>query len=278
MDSDIEFALRIQANENGIFDEEIIQQLIEECHKKDTLDVNELVENMFDIGTDDDFQYSVAGNEYISCIELLRKHMQRIECELINETSQRTLRQRLNANQVALPANPNIISQIASQLDQEIFGNGQWFDPGYASQYVPRRAYFPQSTGRFPRRLIRSDYSQPFEMPIGTFGENVPVTLTEEALNKIEDLKYENIVEKFPNLPNDEKCAICQDDLKNDSDNHLYNVLSCCDNIFHSDCVKQIFKDYDHHCPICRKSCGEHIAKFDAVSDEIDDDELSDVD
>ena len=49
--------------------------------------------------------------------------------------------------------------------------------------------------------------------------------------------------------------------LSEDNDNFKYNCLPC-NHSYHTECIKQYLKDYDYHCPICKKECGDHVAKI----------------
>ena len=98
------------------------------------------------------------------------------------------------------------------------------------------------------------------------FNDPVPVALTNNALNSIKDLTYEEVIEvlneKNKTISDDETCSVCFSTLTEDKDNYKYCVLHC-NHVFHSQCIKPYLKDYDYHCPICRESCGDHEAKIE---------------
>ena len=90
----------------------------------------------------------------------------------------------------------------------------------------------------------------------------VQVTLTENALDALEDFSYEQIKEKLVDLAVDEQCPICLDKLDENPDTCKYAILPC-NHVYHNNCIKEYLKDYDYHCPVCKRECGEHAAKID---------------
>ena len=98
------------------------------------------------------------------------------------------------------------------------------------------------------------------------FEDPVPVALTENALESIKEITFDEakkyITDKNKEITDDETCSICFSLLSEDKDKYNYSVLPC-DHIFHSQCIKPYLKDYDYHCPICRVSCGDHEAKIE---------------
>lgn len=277
--NDIEFALRLQANDNGIYDEELIQTLFEEYKKSNFNDIKDFLGNTFDTFEDnsdelsDEFEFSSANPTYANKLNDLMKFVREIEFEPMNDQAQRTATQNYNSrlfgqSGIQSPF-PNGAHAFTSFLDSMI-DPFPTFTPSFQLHAPPMRMGIGGFGGFAGMGSMGTPNFTQFAGSIGNilttalngnFDERVPVTLTDDALNKITDISYDDAKTKI-NLPDDEQCSICQDLLKNDKDNHLYNILPC-NHVFHSVCIKEGLKEYDYHCPICREPCGEHKPKLD---------------
>lgn len=92
-------------------------------------------------------------------------------------------------------------------------------------------------------------------------GDPITVTLTDNALDSLQNITYEQVTEKLPTLDIEEDCSICFDKLNADTENYKYTILPC-NHVFHSDCIKEYLANYNYHCPICKMECGEHKANI----------------
>ena len=309
MDDDITLAIRLQANESGIYDEEIIESLVEEFKNHNYSDVNELIDDTFDIIDENDIfeynniSYSRNTPNYRQIIDLFGRVNNAFDSEVINSTIQRNLsRQYMVQNNHPQTLQPQSVNSIMNML----FGNSPIQNP---------QPYFPSMTngsgfisiggisgpqGIMASAMPMNFFEQPFSSTnignsftqIGNFmnqlnglnalfPEPVTSTLTSGALNNIQDITYQEIKNKLPNIDINEQCAICFAKLTEDQETNKYNILPC-EHTFHSACIKEYLKEYDYHCPICKEECGEHAPKT-KIDDSLgyngnDDDDAIDVD
>jgi hypothetical protein len=97
--------------------------------------------------------------------------------------------------------------------------------------------------------------------------EPIPVTLTNDEINKLQHNKvsYNELLNKFGTIEDDHKCIICYDDIKpqseEDMDNKQYLLLPC-NHFYHHDCIMPWLTNFNHTCPECRKSVGDHEANI----------------
>lgn len=87
--------------------------------------------------------------------------------------------------------------------------------------------------------------------------QDVKLTLTKDALDSIKDVTYDEL----QNVDPEDKCVICFGKLIENKDEYKYNVMPC-NHIFHNTCIKEYLTNYEYHCPICKKECGDHIANL----------------
>ena len=97
MDSDIEVALRLQADGYDINDEDTIQLLLNECHSTSHYDIDEILEETFYMNNNSPtIRYSFTSQRYHNAINELNTTSQNYNFELINDHLQNTLIQRYN--------------------------------------------------------------------------------------------------------------------------------------------------------------------------------------
>jgi len=86
--------------------------------------------------------------------------------------------------------------------------------------------------------------------------EDVPVVLTEEALDVIEKISYTELIDKYNIVEcKDDACTICMEPYEITDEN--ISVMPC-KHYFHFECISKWLKDCNHKCPVCKKSCGEN--------------------
>lgn len=250
MNDDLAFALRLEANDREIYDEEIIQNLLNQCIKNETYDldtvIDSIIKNNFDDFSDESvFECTFESTDYIDTINLLHDHLQTQESTLINSHLQRIARLQRTITQ---PLNLNAIPITDFSVDlphvfTSFLGNGTTFN------------------------IINIPTISDLLNAVATnFTDPVPVTLTENALNSIPDITYDQVKEKLPNLDQDEACSICFSKLTDEHTQYKYNILKC-NHVFHCNCIKEYLKKYDYHCPICREECGEYSAQINEIQD-----------
>lgn len=298
MDDDIEYALRIQANDNGIFDEEVIQDIIEAYKSNNHKLLDDLLnqdDNDFpdleptndqDLDPDQIFgSFRIPTRLHQSLLYSITSS-NRLNNPLLQIGPNHNSLQQINLNEILDIGNN---SQHFNQISRELFRmqlpeyneedyNNENIDHNYAGVSFsngPGGFLSIASNGFYSRNGI--DYTNgditingianQINQFLGAIGNvtnqfiDVPVTLTDNALDKIKDLTYKELKERNPKIDSDEKCAICMALLSEDNDNFKYNCLPC-NHSYHTECIKQYLKDYDYHCPICKKECGDHVAKI----------------
>jgi hypothetical protein len=143
-----------------------------------------------------------------------------------------------------------ISNEIADEFDS-MFSAGASFN-------VPNSfGGFIGGIGRLNEILERNS----LQRIMNNLSDPVKITLTEDALNDLSDMKYEKVKEKLPGLDNDECCSICFSKLNEETEKYEYNILPC-NHVFHTDCIKEYLKNYNYSCPICKTECGEHKANI----------------
>jgi hypothetical protein len=80
--------------------------------------------------------------------------------------------------------------------------------------------------------------------------EDVKVTLDDKDLEKIESKVLDKKI--------DDNCSICLDSYKEGDD---VSILKC-NHIFHKNCIQTYLKEYNHKCPLCKKSAGQGKANI----------------
>lgn len=278
MDDDIAYALRIQANDYGIYDEDIIQNIINAYKDNDQKRIEELL-NQTHQHEEYEFQESIDDSdldpdEIYGTIDLNQNNGLGFNILHGLQPTFGVLNNNIFGNIDTSQLNLyELINQINSSLNNQ---NGAVsYEYSYIiddnDEVIENNYQFPISNGPggfFMSGININNFTNQINEVINTmanvtqqFTEPVPVTLTEKALKKIKDLSYKQLKKKNPKLDPDEKCAICMGLLSDDSDNFKYNCLPC-NHVYHSECIKQYLKDYDYHCPICKEECGDHEAKL----------------
>lgn len=302
MDEDLLFALRLQANERGIFDENLIELLMKQFIENNYQDIEDFVESNFDTKySNDDFEIDdMPDNDGINDFGVIFNDLDKInerdEYELINNHNQRQLQMQLASLQYQNNQAPTI-NNMFSALFNDVPGSSNVFIQQIPGMIVSTNPQFEQffssnmnggmgngmgsgmgggmgggmGSGLFSQFMNIGGQGGPFDILNGLNGlfngivnmnnDRVPVTLTDDALTKLEDISYEKVKEKVQNLDEDEQCSICFSKLNEESEKYKYNVLPC-NHVFHNVCIKEYLQDYDYHCPICKTECGEHEAKI----------------
>jgi Ring finger domain len=276
MDDDILLALRLQANDHGIFDEELIQSLCEEFMKNEHQDIDDMLSKTFKSDfTDDHFniEFTIDADDddetFISSVNELNTLIYTDECEIITSDQERMLRMQVISGMV----NQNSPQSAIEYLTQMMSNGGSFAmnNPGslfgaFGNMPNAQNPQNPQNPQNLQNMMPGSFFGNLFGGIGGMLNmvnmEPVQVTLTDDALEKLEILKYDQIKDKLPNLDINEQCSICLDKLDKDTDTSSYIILPC-EHVFHDGCIKEWVKDYDYHCPVCKQECGEHEAKID---------------
>lgn len=304
MDSDLELAIRLEANDNGIFDEEIIQNLINEQWNQQSNNTNgnndqitSVLEETFYMDLTQNLrEYMSDSHNYLTTMNDLESILDADDIELINEARQRTVRMQYNLQNVQVvplqQLQPDPINQFLNAMGLNFGGNMLQMPPQSAFAQLnqfglgnqpPHIAVFGGATnpltGLF-QQLNPSNFNNqntqlntqlnpqlnPLQNLFGNlnnlFNQSVPVVLTDEAIEHLPKLSYEELKDRYPDMEHDEQCVICYSKLTDEKDNYKYTVLPC-HHKFHTDCIVPYLKDYNYHCPICREECGDHEPKLD---------------
>jgi hypothetical protein len=244
MDNDIALAIRLQANDRGIYDETLLNFLCQEHQHVQTDDIDEILEETFYLTTKPQLNITSTQNTYITIIKQLFEETHVTDYELINTNIQQSLTINYNAQHPQQPQqNPQ------QQLLTNIFG----FQFG---QQMPILTFNPGNPLNQINTLLNTLNTGTFN-----FNERVPVALTTTALNGLQDLTYDDVLSKLPNLDPTDQCSICFAKLS-EKTSDKYNILPC-EHVFHSTCIKPYLAEYDYHCPVCREPCGDHEAKIE---------------
>lgn len=227
MDSDLLFALGLEANEYDIEDEQLIEKLATEFTKNNYNDIGKYIDDKFGIGYNED-EFKIEHNLSQSLITKLKsmQHITRYELTVAN-----TIQHNFPAG--IIPTNNGFIIPVQNM--------------GGMSQLS---GILGGTVGNAINNLLGQLNQEP-----------VHVALTPQALDQLAEMSYAEMKERLPNLDDDENCSICCCPINEDTDNQVYTVLPC-NHVFHSTCVKDYLKEYSYHCPICKAECGEHEAKL----------------
>lgn len=82
---------------------------------------------------------------------------------------------------------------------------------------------------------------------------DVTLPVTKETFQNIPEVSF-NDISKYISTEISEKCSICMDKF-NQTD--IIKILPC-KHYFHKNCVAEWLTKYNHICPLCRQSSGEH--------------------
>lgn len=247
IDDDMAFALKIEANEHGIYDENLIENLLDEFRKTKKADIDDILDENFDFeDNEQDIEYFTDSEDYQQNINHIYRYNTTDDFEIINNREQMLLRGQLNQIMNIPTLNQNSLFNMISSL-------------GINS--------IPVSMNNGSVQIISftgDNINNPFEQLLNNmnvlFSEPVPVALTTESLNKLEELTYDEVLSKVENLDKEEQCSICFSKLTENTNEFKYTILPC-NHVFHSECIKTYLKDYNYQCPICKKECGNHEAK-----------------
>lgn len=244
---DIDLCLRLQFDDLGINDTELVQSLIDECKINKIYDVNESIINNFDI--EDQISYSFENNIYRNSIDNINRFVNQDHFELTNDQTRTLLRHEYSyMNHTNQNNNMNPIYQL---FGGSSFGYPQLFQYPLGNIDV---------TSNVNQEVI-NPFSEILNLFNPSFGQNVPITLTERALDDLNEYTFSELKSVNGNIDKEEKCCICYSKLDEDEKNFKYTILGC-NHIFHSNCIKTYLKNYNYQCPICKKPCGEHVAKI----------------
>lgn len=266
MDEDVKFAIRLRANEFGIYDEELIQRLFSTFQNNQYNDIEDIIEETFDtdiLSTDNDYiQYTFDSQSYINNINELESYRNVRTSAPINNRLQQQARAQYNlqfppqqffSNQhqhhpLHLLNQMNPFIQIFDQLSNQIYSNGNI--SGVSSM------------------------SNMMNMMMGGMNpyEPVRVRMTKDSLNKIKDKSFDEVKNELPELDQNEKCAICWEKLSDQIEElNTYKILPC-KHVFHSACISEELENYSYHCPTCKTECGDHEAILGEEEDNDDSD------
>jgi len=283
MDTDIEIALRLQANERGIYDENIINLLLNEYRRTNSYDIDQILESSFYMEEDKSptIRYWFNSERYHNTINTLDRNVNDYEYELINNQLQNTLVQRYNLrNNINL--NNNIEQNPFMNLLNMFTGgnvNFNQYQIPHANAQMNIQILTGNGTGNiinppgnifgnvgFNNAGVGTNIFQGFNDMLNNmlhFNDRVPVALTQDALDNIKDITYTEVLEQIPALEQeDTQCSICFSPLFENNEKYKYNILPC-HHVFHSECIKPYLKDYDYLCPICKQDCGTHEPKLE---------------
>ena len=244
MDEDIRFAIQVQANEHGIFDDELIDRLVDEFQNNNYDNTGDIIDNTFDmtqhnLNGDDIIEYTFNTASHRSNMDDLQSYHNINQYEQINDRQQRQLRAQLYPNNRTTVLAPNNIGGLFQQLLGQL-GSMTVTAPNIPSMFSNLN------------NLMNEELMTP-----------VRVTMTQESLDKLSNLTYNQIKVKLPNLDEDEKCAICWAKLSEQIEDLKYYKILPCNHVFHSECISIELSNYSYLCPTCKTECGEHEAKID---------------
>ena len=222
MDDDILFAIRVLANDNNVYDEKVIENLLHEFMKNEQQDIEQFVEYYLSTNNQTSDQESISDDDIQNNL-ISRRYQGRIYTH--NQINASYFPHQIMFLRNYQINNNGIYNQINNNGIYELFNN--------------------------PSSGLNSFIDI----------EPVHVALTTDALNKLHDISFDELCNKVPTIDQGEKCAICFLELSNDSDQYTYNRLPC-NHIYHSTCIKTYLSEYDYHCPICKTECGEYEAKL----------------
>lgn len=303
MDSDISLALRLQANDRGIYDEEIIKMLLDEHQKTQLDDLDEILEKDFYLNDSDfdenNISYSHNFHGFNNMFRIINNYVNTDSYEEINTNLQNQLLQTYNNQHVNqqnnLQPEQNPITQfinmfmgmgtepISTQTYTFNFnGNNYSFSSATSnsnnlSDNISNNPLLSQffGSGNINSASYNTNLTSPFFTNIlqglGNLGQlnfedPVPVALTQNALENLKDQTYEEVLNNLKGKNkeiSDEETCSICFSRLVEDKDNYKYCILPCNHVFHSTCIKPYLKDYDYHCPICRESCGEHEAKIE---------------
>lgn len=202
----------------------------------------------------DTIEYTFDDPYYKQMIQFISTNTYQRQRTIINTQQRNAVLNRYTSNstqQNQMPSLINLINQFANPAN---IANST--DISFRITTNNGTFYASRTTGQ--TLPIDNIFSQLLNEMIAA-QEPVTSVLTEDALNKIDELTKQQLLEKLPELSEEEKCPICWDQIKEDDDEKKYVVLPC-SHYFHSTCIKKYLKEYNYKCPNCKKECGDHIS------------------
>ncbi|CAH6421462.1 Hypothetical protein KVN_LOCUS278 [uncultured virus] len=228
--------------------------------------------------------YTFDDSEYKSLCDILINHRNKNEYHLINENKQNRaeiefnrIHNNVNINPtVNLQANnplsllfplmfTNLNSPIQNGTSNNSNSNINYFSFSVDPNEITYSSNAPLNANFSSGSLF--DILDNLSNIVNNFNnqESVPVTLTNKAIDDLERVKYDDLKKIMDKTDSEEQCAICfgfVNPEKNENNEKDEFIILPCKHYFHSGCILEHLKNYDYHCPICRKECGEHQAKL----------------
>lgn len=263
----------------GIYDETIFNDIM--------YDTQNLEDNENDLEESDNI-YTFNDPRYKRIIDIYINQRNIDEYNLINKSDQERIIQEiyLQPSQYQYNFYYDPISQIFSSFNM-LMNNSNFNGPNvnYISYSNPNSTFY-YSSNIFPFQFesISQNYNSSntnnshinnnhniFDFVLNNLSniinivnnqEPIPVTLTENALKKIKKMDLSQLKEKVKNITEEDQCSICLGKLLEEEDDKKEFTILPCEHYFHYECIIEQLKNYDYHCPICRKEVGEHKPKL----------------
>lgn len=105
-----------------------------------------------------------------------------------------------------------------------------------------------------------------FMEPLHFVQDDVALVATQKTLDDMTNFNLQQLCHTLGQSEeevNAMNCSICMGDFGESDDNETYTILPDCKHTFHTNCVKEYLRNYNYHCPVCRKPCGDHEAKIE---------------
>jgi hypothetical protein len=300
MDPDLEQAVRLSLEDEGITDEDQIREHLQKLNEDlegDDSDSN----SSNDSDNEDDVEirnvFTSANHNYQALLDRFIRVRNMNEYGQINRHMQNNyfnniFNGSLNANNAQnIPNNAQNIpnngfeslfnmllpgsynSGIGSSIPtmHYTFNSGQNGSPQYTFSYSSNGPGAPDA----PDVPGASGETNPFSLIsafLGAFGEggalgplgqqeDIPLVLKQSELDKIEKLNLTQLKEKVGEIDNDTQCCICLENVLLNDDTKEFATVKC-GHYFHHSCIIEHLENYDYHCPICKEECGEHEPKI----------------
>jgi len=271
--------ITMQAHDNGIFDDEIIDDMVNASTDNNTnqnqnSELNELKQKIYFLHQDLQQCYAIyiPINLSVTTMEELNNQYMELQYRLTLEKhrQEKIERERLIANGIRLvgdglsmimdrypiPINHNEIHE--NQPFEDLYNRFNNFISQARQQTLERNRPSPETQQRYADMRNRMSL---FDAAESSSNTKVNVTLTKTAIDQLKHLTYQELQEQCHTLSDDEACSICLEKLNVNVDECKYIVLQC-HHIYHNKCIIEYLANYDYHCPLCRDECGEHQANL----------------
>ena len=153
----------------------------------------------------------------------------------------------------------NDINNIIQNLSNPTFNNFNFYN-NYTNFYDSVTAYNPPAAATSTQTTPIYTYSYSINIPINnpTNQDDIPIVLKKESLDNIP-------IHKFSELSLDQKKANpkCMIKLEDFNEDDLTRTLKC-KHVFRKNEIDNWLLNTSHKCPICRKSAGESMQKFES--------------